>query len=178
VLEDSSLFDTPNLSGEELSVVEAGGAIVVLGRSEDGKWYFVGDGDTAGFIFAERLEWEGDVDGLAVFTHSDATANDTDAPTPVAASEITPLTFDLWPLPETAVCTTTGWEQDIFFQGQGGNGIYAYYWDGKLIDGPTNSRFIYRLVSPGGAVTGVGRIESGGGLWQQSTLFIEAPNCE
>ncbi len=178
VLNNSSLFATPNLSGEELSVLEAGVAIVVLGRSEDGKWFFVGDEDTAGFIFGERLQWEGEVDGLPVFTHSSGAANVADEPTPVASSEITPLIFDFWPLPETAVCTTTGWEQDIFFLGHGGNGIYAYYWNGKLIDGPTNGSYIYRLVSPGGAATGEGRIESGGGLWEQTTLFIEAPNCE
>jgi tRNA A-37 threonylcarbamoyl transferase component Bud32 len=177
VLENSSLFATPNLGSDQLSVVEAGDSIVVMGRSEDGKWLFVGDGDTAGFIFRERLQWDGDVEGLALFTHS--TSADTVAEeTPVAAAEITPLEFDLWPLPETAVCTATGWEQDIFFQGQGGNGIYAYYWDGNLLVGPTNGSYVYRLVSPGGTVTGYGRVESGGGQRLQSTLFIEAPNCE
>jgi len=177
ILENSSLFATPNLSGEELSVVDEGNSIVVLGRSEDGKWLFVGDGDTAGFIFRDRLQWDGDVDGLSIFTHS-SSDTDSEEETPVASNNITPLEFDLWPLAETAVCTTTGWEQDIFFQGHGGNGIYAYYWDGNLIKGPTNSSHVYRLVSPGGSVTGFGRIESGGGLWKQATLFIEAPNCE
>ncbi|MBE2223601.1 MAG: protein kinase [Anaerolineae bacterium] len=177
VLENSSMFATPNLDGEELSVVEEGAAIVVMGRSEDSKWLFIGNGDTAGFVFRDRLQWDGEVDGLPVFTHSDRNSS-TEAETPVASENITPLEFDLWPLAETAVCTSTGWEQKIFFQGHGGNGIYAYYWNGKLLEGPTNSSYVYRLVSPGGAVTGTGRVESGGGLWQESTLFVEAPNCE
>ena len=176
VLENSSLFANPDLSSEELSVVEAGDAIVVMGRSEDSKWLFVGDGDIAGFVFLDRLEWGGDVDALSVFTHSSGAEEPDEEP--VAANEITPLEFDLWPLPETAVCTATGWEQDIFFQGHGGNGIYAYYWEGNLIKGPTNGSYIYRLVSPGGAASGYGRVESGGGLWLESTLFIAPPNCE
>jgi tRNA A-37 threonylcarbamoyl transferase component Bud32 len=177
VLENASLFATPNLGGEELSVVEEGDSIVVMGRSDDNRFLFVGDGDTAGFVYRDRLQWDGDVDALPIFTHSSSdTASDEEPP--VASEEITPLEFDLWPLPETAVCTTSGWEQDIFFQGHGGNGIYAYYWDGKLLEGPTNSSFVYRLVSPGGPFTGYGRVESGGGLWKENTLFIEAPNCE
>ena len=176
VLENSTLFATPNLNSEELSVVEAGNSIVVMGRSEDSKWLFVGDGDTAGFVFLDRLQWEGNVESLPIFTHSTSASNSEEAP--VTTSEITPLKFDLWPLTETAVCTATGWEQDIFFQGQGGNGIYAYYWEGTLIKGPANGSYTYRLVSPGGAVAGVGRVESGGGQWLENTLFIEAPNCE
>jgi hypothetical protein len=176
VLENSSVFDTPNLNGQELTVVAEGDSIVVLGRSEDEKWLFVGMGDLAGFVFRERMQWQGDTDGLPVYTHTDST----DEPTPeapAASDEITELTFDLWPLAETAVCTTIGWEQDLFFEGHGGNGIYAYYWDGTLIKGPTNSSYIYRLVSPGGAVSSFGRVESGGGLWIQKNLFIDAPNC-
>ena len=176
VLENSSVFDTPDLNGEELAVVEEGDSIVVMGRSEDDKWLFVGTGSLAGFVFRERLQWEGDTGRLPVYTHTDG-ADETTPETPAASDEITELTFDLWPLPETAVCTTTGWEQDLFFEGHGGSGIYAYYWDGKLIKGPTNTSFTYRLVSPGGAASGFGRIESGGGLWLQKPLFVEAPNC-
>ena len=177
VLENSSVFDIPNLNGQELTVVEEGDSIEVMGRSEDEKWLFVSNDNLAGFVFRERLQWGGDTNSLPIYTHTDS-ADENIPETPAASSEITELSFDLWPLPETAVCTTTGWEQDLFFEGHGGNGIYAYYWDGKLINGPTNGSYIYRLVSPGGSVSSYGRIESGGGLWLQKNLLIDAPNCQ
>ena len=177
VLANSSLFATPNLDGEELSVVEEGDAIVVMGRSQDNKWLFVGDGDIAGFVFRERLQWDGEAASLPIFTHSSSAGGSIEE-TPTTSNNITPLKFDLWPLPETAVCTTTGWEQDIFFEGHGGNGLYAYYWNGKLIEGPTSTSFVYRLVSPGGTVSGLGKVESGGSKPIEEPLFVEAPNCE
>ncbi|PIE79804.1 MAG: hypothetical protein CSA11_10515 [Chloroflexi bacterium] len=176
VLENSSIFAIPNLNGEELAVVEAGDSIVVIGRSIDNKWLFVGHGDIAGFVFRERLEWNGTAAELPVYTHSntDAAAE----ASPEATGEITALEFDLWPLPETAVCTESGWEQDIFLQGHGSNGIYAYYWEGNFIEGPTSSSYVYRVTSLGGDLAGTGRVESGGGMWRESTIYIEAPNCE
>lgn len=173
-LENSSLYDQPNLNGQELSVVAAGDPIVIMGRSEDSKWFFVGDGDVAGFVFEDRIQWYGEMGRLPIFTHSSAGGG---SATPKPADQITPLSFDLWPLPETAVCTNTGWEMLIFFQGHGGDGIYAYFWNGEPVSDATPNSAIYTLVSPGGAVTGYGRVETGGSLWAQKTLFIEAPNC-
>lgn len=177
VLDNVSIFAIPDLGGEELAVVETGDTITILGRSEDGKWFFVGDGETAGFVFGERVQWRGDSESLPVFTHSNA-ADSAPKNTPIPAADLTELTFDLWELPETAVCTTTGWEQDIFFAGHGGNGVYAYYWNSNLIKGPTNSSTIFRLVSTGGDIVGLGKVESGGGRWVEKPLVIAAPNCE
>jgi tRNA A-37 threonylcarbamoyl transferase component Bud32 len=178
VLENASLFNTPSPDGEELAVVEEGDNIIVMGRAENDNWLFVGNGDQTGFVFRNLLQWDGDVSQLQIYTHTN-TGQGNEVPTPFATKEITPLSFDLWPLPDTAVCTESGWEQDIFFQGHGGNGIYAYYWDDKLVDEPTNGETIYRLVSAGGPVAGIGRVESGAGAqyWQEKPLYIDPPNC-
>ena len=74
-----------------------------MGRSDDSKWLFIGNGDTAGFVFRDRLQWEGNVADLPIFTHSDSDGGSAEE-TPVASDKITPLEFDLWPLSETAVC--------------------------------------------------------------------------
>ncbi|MFO7684217.1 MAG: protein kinase [Chloroflexota bacterium] len=176
VVENASLFDIPDLSGQELAVVVVDDPVVILGRSQDSKWLFVGDGSVAGFMFRDRVQWDGELGRLPIFTHSDARGGGAQA-TPAPSDVITELTFDLWPLPETAVCTATGWEMMLYFQGQGGNGVYQYYWNAEPIAGPTNSSAVYKLVSPGGAVSGFGRVESGGNLWQQKNLFVAEPKC-
>lgn len=176
VVENASLFDIPDLAGQELAVVAVDDPVVILGRSQDSKWLFVGDGTVAGFMFRNRVQWDGELGRLPIFTHSDAGGGGAQA-TPAPSDVITELTFDLWPLPETAVCTAAGWEMMLYFAGQGGDGVYQYYWNGELIAEPTNSSVVYKLVSPGGAVSGFGRVESGGNLWQQKNLFIAEPGC-
>ncbi|MCZ7668867.1 MAG: SH3 domain-containing protein [Chloroflexi bacterium] len=78
-------------------MVAAGDPIVIMGRSEDSKWFFVGDGDVAGFVFEDRIQWYGEMGRLPIFTHSSAGGG---SATPKPADQITPLSFDLWPLPE------------------------------------------------------------------------------
>lgn len=69
VLEPSSIFDAPDSSAEELAVVAPGEQVSVVGRSESGNWLFVvNDEFVQGYIFAERLDWGGDIASLPAIT--------------------------------------------------------------------------------------------------------------
>jgi hypothetical protein len=111
-----------------------------------------------------------------------ATVTPTPLPLPTATPQSPstgPLEMDLWVLEGRGKCLAEGqWEQRIFMEGRGGNGVYTYYWDSKIIGGPLVKQGIaHPIAGSGDGFNGVGRIVSGDGQTIERDLFIPGLNC-
>jgi hypothetical protein len=61
----STIFTKPTTSSDELTFVDTGDQVVVLGRSMNGHWLYVRSADSIeGYIYSPRLEWGGDFASL------------------------------------------------------------------------------------------------------------------
>ncbi|GIK54932.1 MAG: SH3 domain-containing protein [Chloroflexi bacterium] len=165
---NSSLYRQPNAASEEVTFVNAGDSVTVLGRSANGNWLYVRATEgQEGFIFGERLQWGGDSDTLPVIGSGSA------APPPVSG----PLALDLYLLPDRGRCEGQTWWQTVYMRGQGGNGVYTYYWNGEqAADNVANDGLTFEVSFTGGAQAGVGEVVSGG-VAVSKTLFIPPPPC-
>jgi len=175
VKEDASIFAGPGSDYLELAVSAVGEQVQVLGRAEVRNWLFVDNGEVAGFMFQPLLQWAGDTAALPVFTYTNA-APDEAAPTS-QPNTVTPLRLDLWTLPNTVRCTNGRWSQQVFIQGQGGNGRYRYYWQDEAIAGPLRGSYTFTVTSEGGVVIGTGQAVSDDGQTAERELFIPIPSC-
>jgi len=175
VKEDASIFAGPGSDYLELAVSAVGEQVQVLGRAEVRNWLFVDNGEVAGFMFQPLLQWAGDTAALPVFTYTNA-APDEAAPTN-QPNTVTPLRLDLWTLPNTVRCTNGRWSQQVFIQGQGGNGRYHYYWQDQAIAGPLRGSYTFTVTSEGGVIIGTGRAVSDDGQTAERELFIPIPSC-
>jgi signal transduction histidine kinase len=165
---NSSLYRQPDAASEEVTFINAGDAVTVLGRSANGNWLYVQTavGDT-GFVFSERLDWGGDVETLPVISSGDT------APPPVTG----PLSLDLYLLTDAGRCEGQTWYQTVFMRGQGGNGRYTYFWNGEQIAAEVvNDGVTVEISYTGGAQAGVGEVVSGDSAVSK-TLFIAPPDC-
>lgn len=165
---NSSLYRQPDAASGEVTFVNAGDPVTVLGRSANGNWLYVRAAEGhEGFIFGERLQWGGDNDTLPVIGSGSA------APLPVSG----PLALDLYLLPDRGRCEGQTWWQTVYMRGQGGNGVYTYYWNGaQAAANVANDGLTFEVSFTGGAQAGVGEVVSGGTAVSK-TLFIPPPAC-
>lgn len=165
---NSSLYRQPDAASGEVTFVNAGDPVTVLGRSANGNWLYVRAAEgQEGFIFGERLQWGGDSDTLPVVGSGSA------APPPVSG----PLSLDLYLLPDRGRCEGQTWWQTVYMRGQGGNGVYTYFWDGaQVAANVANDGLTFEVSFTGGAQAGVGEVVSGGTAVSK-TLFIPPPVC-
>ena len=161
----------------ELAVIAVGERVQVQGRSASGSWFYVSDAQSVkGFAYADRFEWSGDIDALPVKAPSVTTMPVTRTPTP-GGTYIT-LSIDLWQLAGTERCDVGRWYQSVWIQGQGGDGVYTYYWNDEQIAGPlTNQGYTFEVRNASGALIGTGRIISGDGQVIEASLYIPEPAC-
>lgn len=168
---NAGLFAQADADASEIGVVMADEMVSVLARSANNNWLYVQDKEgNAGFVFAELFTWEGDMTDLPVRTDPVV-----EAETAVPPSSGT-FTLDIYPLPNTAVCTSSGWTQQIFMRAQGVSGTFEYYWQGELVGTAENDNITFEVNSSGGVVIGTGSVIVNGQT-VSADLFVPAPAC-
>jgi hypothetical protein len=176
----SSIFSRPDSDSRELTFVEAGQDIMVLGQSRTGHWLYVRDQERiTGYIYAPRVDWPGDIETLPVIEAPVvATATRTPTSSTCQGADCPPLTFDIYPLPGSR-CQGDIVYRTVFMRGQGGNGVYTYYWNGVKMAGPlTNKGFGFEVNNLDGAtVIGTGKVVSGDGQVVEEELFVSGFIC-
>jgi len=171
----SSLFAAPDTAAQELAVTNVDETVTVLGRSAEGNWlYVLNDNYVAGYIYADRVAWTGDFAALPAI--SPDAKSPTDGLAGCAASDCTPLTFDLYPV--DGRCESDIGYRTVYMQGQGGDGRYTYYWNDSKLAGPLTTGFGFEVsnrISP--RIIGTGKVVSGDGQIVEKPLFISEFPC-
>ncbi len=62
-------------------------------------------------------------------------------------------------------------------EGQGGNGVYTYFWEGQQIAGPVAGSATFEISHANGGASGTGRVQSGDGQATETILFVSPPAC-
>jgi serine/threonine protein kinase len=181
-LEPSSIFVYPDADTAELTFVETGETVTVLGRSPLGQWFYVRtETGVTGYTFAPRFAWDGRFADLEIIEPTDETGTVVTLPSsnPCIQGQCPPLQFDLYTLPGSR-CQGTQAYRTIFMLGRGGDGTYTYYWNGRRMDGPTTEGFGFEVMATAGSshVIGTGRVISGDGQRVERSLFITNFTCE
>lgn len=172
--ENAAIFTQPDASSTQVAVVKEADTVTVTGRSANGHWLYVNDDvGNFGFVFAEYLLWQGDVDDLPV-----QTGVPTEEETAVSTPSVTVGTFslDIYQLEGTAQCDGSSWTQSVFMRAQGVSGTFSYYWEGDLVGTAVNDSITFEVSSDGGAVVGTGTVIVNDSTVSQE-LFIPAPAC-
>ncbi|RMG89136.1 MAG: SH3 domain-containing protein, partial [Chloroflexi bacterium] len=172
----ASIFTEPDANATEITFVDAGDSVTVLGRSPIGRWFYVQDDrGNEGYTYAPRYEWSGDFEALPI------------VPVPTAVPATTPtcepghcpqLFLDLYPLPGSR-CENNVIYRTIYMRGQGGDGIYTYYWNDVKMAGPLeNEGFGFEVNNLSGPhVIGRGKVVSGDGQVVEKELFVSDFTC-
>ena len=168
---NAALFAQANAEASEIGVVMADEMVAVLARSANNNWLYVQDKEgNAGFVFAELFTLSGDVTELPIRT--DPVSEGGTAVPPGSGS----FSLDIYPLPGTELCTSSGWTQQIYMRAQGVSGTFAYYWQGELVGTVENDNITFAVNSSGGAVIGTGSVIVNGQT-VSANLFVPAPAC-
>jgi serine/threonine protein kinase len=161
----ASLFQTANIDSTEIAVIFTDAEVVVLGRTANGEWLYVQtELDGSGFVDAERFTVTVDLGTLVVIE-----------PPPVETSPIStlgPLKINMYPFAETAVCQEGFWSVNIFIEGQGGSGIFSYYWEGDLIIENVRTGHTFTINTQAEPLTGTGRVISTDGQERTFEIFF------
>ncbi|MCA9973663.1 MAG: protein kinase [Anaerolineales bacterium] len=173
-LESSSIFAGPDADTAELAIVEIDESVIILGRARFGEWlYVVNESGIIGYVYAPRFDWRGELETLAEVSAPTATAGSS------GCSGACPrLQMEIYPLPGGRCAGGTAY-RTIFMRGQGGNGAYTYFWNGRRLTGPLNNEgFGFEVSSsPGVSIIGAGRVESGDGQAVEQDLFVSDFSC-
>lgn len=179
----SSLFTTPDADAAEITYIGIGETVAVLGRSENGEWLFVENGEGfQGFVHAPRLDWAGQIDNLPVvdmFVTYAPTVPAAATPASCRAGGCPLLSLDMYPV-NSPRCENNNYYRTVFMMGHGGDGRYTYYWNGQKMAGPLlNEGFGFEVSSPDQApVIGIGKIVSGDGQSVEKELFVSDFGCQ
>jgi serine/threonine protein kinase len=174
LLLDSSIFAAPDTDAAELVILETGDQVNILGRSEIGNWLYVLNEDAvSGYVFGERILWNGNFDELPKVPASQNYAKRNNC----TSGNCPAIGLDLYPLPGNR-CEEDVSYRTIYMRGQGGNGRYTYYWNGKKMNGPTTQGFGFEVNNlEGEPVIGTGKVVSGDGQSAEKKLFVTGFNC-
>jgi hypothetical protein len=169
----SSIFVAPDASSLELGTVRAGEQVPVLARSAHGQWFYIqNDQRVEGFVYAPRFEWTGDFEALPIVASDYAPAPATPTGGPPYAS----LEMDLWDV-GAGWCSGGMWYKRVYIEGQGGNRVYTYYWNGEVLASSTSEGYTFEVHSVGAAIIGTGKVVSGDGQTVERKLFIRVADC-
>lgn len=179
-LQSSSIFTQPDAHTTELAIIDVDETVTVLGRSAIGLWLYVENGKgIQGFVYGPRMAYEGDFNNLPVIQSSEESSpqGNPQAATNCQAGECPALSLDLYPLPG-ARCENDIAYRTIYMRGQGGNGRYTYYWNGKWIAGPTTEGFGFEVNNATSqTIIGIGKVVSDDGQTAEKELFINDFSC-
>ncbi len=176
----SSLFTQPDTAAPEITYIGIGEAVTVLGRSENGEWLFVENGEgMQGFVHAPRLEWAGEIDNLPFMDTAVTSIPFTPTPATCRSGSCPLLTLDIYPV-NSPRCENNIYYRTVFMMGHGGDGRYTYYWNEQKMAGPLiNEGFGFEISTLNkAAVIGTGRVVSGDGQSVEKELFVSDFGCQ
>ncbi len=178
--QSASIFANPDPNSSELDIIQTNEAINIIGRSENGHWLYVSSEDTVtGFVFAAQLGWQGDVNALPVIQPTSvqtASSSVNSAATAVCSQGCPQLKIDAYPLPGGR-CEEKVIYRTVYMRGQGGSGVYTYFWNDEQMAGPTNEGFGFEVNNLSGAVIGTAKVISSDGQMAERELFISEFSC-
>ncbi|MCA9918049.1 MAG: protein kinase [Anaerolineales bacterium] len=175
----SSLYASPSSDAPEITFINVGESITVLGRSEFGEWFYVQTAtEQQGFVYGPRLEWDGDFAALPIVSETAVASPTTNSSNNSCTGGICPtLTLNLYPLPGTR-CELNAKYRTVFIEGVGGNGQYSYYWNNQRVGGPIENGFAFEVSSTDGSpVIGIGKVISGDGQIIEMELYVSNFSC-
>jgi hypothetical protein len=95
---------------------------------------------------------------------------------PPAPSAGGPLKLNAWSV--GSYCSGGGWVAQIFVEGQGGDGLYTYLWEGQVKGGPTPKSMVFEVKSASKDIAIVGQAAViSGGQTVKVGLYVKHPNC-
>ncbi|MCP4428495.1 MAG: protein kinase [Chloroflexi bacterium] len=173
--QSASIYAEPNVSSPELAVIITGETIAIQGRSESGNWLYVkNDEDVIGFVYAARLGWDANMDALPIV--ETAVPNPPTAAPTECEGGCAQLSIDAYPL--GGRCEGEVAYRTVFMRGQGGSGVYTYFWNGDQVAGPLEDEgYGFEVNNLSGAVIGRAKIVSSDGQTAEKELFISDFSC-
>jgi serine/threonine-protein kinase len=178
--QSASLFAQPDATSTELAIIKTDDPVSIAGRSENGHWLYIYiENNTAGYVWADQFGWSGDVAQLPVImataTSVPVVTTDANNSCPNGCAR---LWLDAYPLPDSR-CEGSTVYKTVFLRGQGGSGVYTYYWNGKKVAGPlTNDGYGFEVNNINGTVIGQAKVVSSDGQTAEKELFISDFKCE
>ncbi|MBK8906019.1 MAG: SH3 domain-containing protein [Anaerolineaceae bacterium] len=175
VEESSSIFTAPNEESDEITFVNPGVEVRVLGRSENNTWLFIRtEENVEGWVAANRLILQIEIDSLP---EVDVTVTTTTSTSGGSASG--GLTLDFWNLPGEARCLGSGWTLVLFLEAHGGDAPYTYYINNELVAGSVTSH----VTTQFSGVDSTARIYkaqviSSSGQIVTKEILVTPPNCK
>jgi len=169
--ENVSIFSQADATTGEIAIIRQDESVTVLGRSRNNNWLYVRNKEgSLGFVFADFLTWEGEIDSLPIRTNTNI-----NEPT-ISATLSGNLSLDIYQLEGTEVCNGSAWKQRVYMRAQGVSGAVAYYWQNELVGTAVNDNITFEVSSGGGPIVGTGRVTVNG-ITVSKDLFIPAPRC-
>jgi hypothetical protein len=178
--QSATLFARPDAASTELAVIKVDDPVTIVGRSENGRWLYIFiEGNTSGYVWASQFGWDGEVEQLPVImataTSEPMATTNTNNNCPGGCPQ---LWLDAYPLPGGR-CEGRIIYETVFMRGQGGSGVYTYYWNGKKVAGPlTNEGYGFETNNLNGTVIGQAKVVSSDGQTAEKELFISDFKCE
>jgi len=177
---DSGIFAAPNSESTQLSYVNAGDVVPVLGRSAYGEWLYIrNDQGIEGFAYTPRFDWSGDDESLSIkspledVTETSGPEQETEQDQVATGGN---LEIDIWPV--SGRCKESRWYRSVYIGARGGDGIYTYYWNGEEVGGPTSSGVTFEVNGVGSAVIGTWRVVSGDGMVAEDQFYVQPWDCD
>ena len=178
--QSATLYAQPDATSTELAIIKTDDPISITGRSENGHWLYIYiENNISGYVWAEQFGWNGDVVQLPVIVATAASALVTSANANDNCPDgCTQLWLDAYPLPGGR-CEGSIIYETLFMRGQGGSGIYTYYWnDNKVSEPLTDDGYGFEVNNINGTVIGQAKVVSSDGQTAEKELFISDFNCE
>lgn len=178
--QSATLFAQPDAASSELAIIKTDDPISIVGRSESGHWLYIFiENNLSGYVWADQFGWSGDIAQLPVIMATATSPSTTPANNnTICAEGCSQLWLDAYPLPGGR-CDGSLIYQTVFIRGQGGSGVYTYYWNGQKVAGPlTNKGYGFEVNNLNGTVIGQAKVVSSDGQTAEKELFISDFECE
>ncbi len=178
--QSATLFAQPDAASTELTIIKTDVPVSIVGRTENGHWLYIFiENNISGYVWADQFGWNGEVKQLPVIM---ATATSEPIVTAKANNSChggcPQLWLDAYPLPGGR-CENDIIYETVFLRGQGGSGVYTYFWNGEKVAGPlTNDGYGFEVNDMNGRIIGQAKVVSSNGQTAEKKLFISDFSCE
>lgn len=165
-----TIFSGPGENYSQITFLNPGTEVTVLGRSANASWLNIFTADLIeGWVAVSRMTLDRDISEIPVVDESVITS----------LNEVPgDLTLDFWGLDGSIKCTSSGWEVSLFLEGHGGNGSYTYFVNGIKVAGSKSGSYTYSFNGGGNASVIIsGRVTSGDGYSTSKNILISPPTC-
>lgn len=177
--QSATLFAQPDAASTQLTIIKTDDPVTIVGRSDNGHWLYIFiEGNISGYVWADQFGWDGEVAQLPVIlataTNEPVSTTSTNNSCPNGCPQ---LWLDAYPLPGGR-CENNIIYETVFMRGQGGSGVYTYYWNDKKVAGPlTNQGYGFEINNLNGTVIGRAKVVSSDGQTAEKELFISDFSC-